>query len=44
MQKFSNVPDLHGVVVCKNEHTGEAFVIVVGAGMQIFRVDTQPKC
>ena len=36
-QKFSHVPDLHDLIVCRKE--GKVFVVVVGAGMQIFEID-----
>jgi hypothetical protein len=33
-QKFSHVPDLHDIVVVDHRH-----VVVVGAGMQIFKIN-----
>ena len=36
-QSFSNVPDLHDMVVVKN--LDDVCVIVVGAGMQIFKLN-----
>jgi len=36
-QKFSHVPDLHDVVVCRKVE--DVFVAVVGAGLQMFKID-----
>ena len=37
-QTFSHVPDLHDIVVHRNLSSGQIFVVVVGAGMQTFKI------
>ena len=36
-QKFSHVPDLHDVVVVRGRDDRQFFVVVVGAGLQVFK-------
>ena len=37
-QKFSHVPDLKDIIVCKSKLSRDVYVAVVGAGMQFFKL------